>query len=233
MTRAKSDKMSKSSHSKQGQIDESGRSMIEVLIVVAILALLTTLALPQMIATRRLTRSASLPREIATQLRYTRQQAMSQAQAFTFQYDNSTKTIKIYDHNNFNNATAACNMPGKNVLSQSGFPATACTVNVLTIPLATGAGLPASEVSYGAPSGVSATTLDDGNTMTSLSGNVVNITFLSDGTAVDAAGNYARPALFFYNNLVPLQTASAVSVLGAAGRIKVWRYSSGASKYVE
>ncbi len=213
--------------------DETGRSMIETLLVVAILALLTAIAVPQMISARRLMRSASMPREVATQLRYTRQQAMSQAQTFTFQYDNSNKTIKIFDHNNSNNATAACNMPGKNVLSQTGFPATACTTTVLTIALASGAGLPASEVSYGIPSGISATTLDDGNSMTSLSGTVVNITFLSDGTAIDAAGNYVRPALFFYNNLIPTQTASAVSVLGAAGRIKVWRYSTSASKYVE
>lgn len=213
--------------------DDTGRSMIEVLIVVAIIALLTSIAVPQMISARRLTRSASLPREVATQLRYARQQAMSQAQAFTFQYDNSNKTVKIFDHNNFNNATAGCNMPGKNVLAQSGFPITACTVTVLTQPLATGAGLPASEVSYGIPTGITNTTLDDGNTMTSLSGTVVNITFLSDGTAIDAAGNYARPTLFFYNNVVPTQTASAVSVLGAAGRIKVWRYNTSASKYTE
>lgn len=207
--------------------------MIEALIVVAIIALLTAIAVPQMISARRLMRSASLPREVAAQLRYTRQQAMSQAQAFTFQYDNSNKTVKIFDHNNFNNATAGCNMPGKNVLSQTGFPSTACTTTALTLQLASGAGLPASEVSYGIPTGITSTTLDDGNTMTSLSGSVVNITFLSDGTSIDAAGNYVRPTLFFYNNLVPMQTASAVSILGAAGRIKVWRYSTSASKYVE
>lgn len=207
--------------------------MIEVLIVVAILAVLTSIAVPQMIASRRLTRSAALPREVATQLRYARQQAMSQAQTFTFQYDNSNKTVKIFDHNNFNNATVGCNMPGKYVLAQTGFPSTACTTTALTVKLASGAGLPASEVSYGIPTGITNTTLDDGNTMTSLSGTVVNITFLSDGTAIDAAGNYVRPTLFFYNNLVPIPTASAVSILGAAGRIKVWRYSTSASKYVE
>ena len=213
--------------------DQAGRSIIETLVVVAILALLTTIATPQMLSARRLTRSAALPRELATQLRYTRQQAMSQAQAFTFQYDNSNKTVKIFDHNNFMNATAACNMTGNNVLGQTGFPATACTTVVLTIPLASGAGLPASEVSYGIPTGISVSTLDDGNAMTSLSGTVVNITFLPNGTAIDAAGNYANPALFFYNNVVPNQTASAVSVLGAAGRIKVWRYSTSANKYAE
>ena len=213
--------------------DQTGRSIIETVVVVTILAVLTSLGVPQMLSARRLTRSTALPTEVATQLRYTRQQAMSQAQAFTFQYDNSNKTVKIFDHNNFMNATAACNMTGKNVLGQAGFPATACTTVALTIPLASGAGLPASEVSYGIPTGISVSTLDDGNAMTSLSGTLVNITFLPDGTAIDAAGNYANPALFFYNNVVPNQTASAVSVLGAAGRIKVWRYSTSANKYTE
>ena len=212
---------------------ESGRSIIESLVVVAIIAVLTAMAVPQMLSARRLMRSAALPIEVATQMRYTRQQAMSQSQAFTFQYDNSTKTVRIFDHNNFNNATAACNMPGQNVISQPGFPSTACSTTVLTLPLATGGSLPASELSYGIPAGINSTTLDDGNTLTALSGTVVNITFLSNGTAVDATGNYAKPALYFYNNVAPLQTATAVSVLGSAGRIKVWRYSTNANKYAE
>jgi Tfp pilus assembly protein FimT len=220
-----------------GWRSQVGRSIVETLIVVAIIALLTAAALPQVISARRLIRSAALPREVATQLRYARQQAMSQRQAVTFQYDNSTKTVKIFDHNNINNATAACNMTGLAVLSASGYPNTSCTTTILTLPLATGAGLPASEVSYGIPSGITApaTTLDDGNTMTALSGTpaAVNITFQSDGTVMTAAGAYARPTLFFYNNVVPTQTASAISILGAAGRIKVWRYSTSASKFAE
>ena len=212
---------------------DSGRTLIETLIVVVIATLLASVALPQMISTRRLIRSTSLAREVATQLRYTRQQAMSQRQAFTFQYDNSNATIKIFDHNNVNNVTSSCNITGLAVLSATGYPNTACTTTVVTIPLATGAGLPASEVSYGIPTGISSAALDDGNTMTALSGSVVNITFQSDGTVLDTAGNYAKPTLFFYNNLIPTQTASAISVLGAAGRIRVWRYSTSASKYAE
>lgn len=220
---------------KHGWRSQAGRSIIETLIVVAIIALLTAAAVPQMISARRLLRSAALPKEVATQLRFARQQAMSQRQAVTFQYDNSTKTVKIFDHNNVNNATAACNMTGLAVLSASGYPNTSCTTTVLTVPLATGAGLPASEVSYGIPTAITNTTLDDGNTLTALSGTpaTVNITFQSDGTVMTAAGAYARPTLFFYNNQVPTQTASAISILGAAGRIKVWRYSTSASKFAE
>ena len=61
---------------KYGWCSDEGRSIVETLIVVAIIALLTAAAVPQMIAARRLMRSASLPREVATQLRYARQQAM-------------------------------------------------------------------------------------------------------------------------------------------------------------
>jgi len=214
---------------------QAGRSLIETLIVVRNIALLTAAAVPQMSSGRRLLRSAALPKEGATQLRYARQLAMSQREAVTFQYVNSTKTIKIFDHNNVNNATASCIMKGQDVLTASGYPNTPCTTTVLTVSLAAGTSLPASEIKYGIPSAITATTLDDGNTLTALSGSpaAVNITFQSNGTVIDATGAYTRPALFFYNNQVPTETASAISILGAAGRIKVWRYSTSASKFAE
>jgi hypothetical protein len=69
--------------------------------------------------------------------------------------------------------------------------------------------------------------------MTALSGTVLNITFQSDGSVTDTAGNYVTRTFYFYNNQIPTQSATAISVLGAAGRVKVWRYSTSASKYVE
>ena len=173
-----------------------------------------------------------MAREISTQLRFARQQAMTQRQAFTFQYDNSSKTVKIFDHNNSNNANAGCNITGVQVLSTSGYPNTVCTSIVTTVPLATGTF--ASELTYGIPSGISNTTLDDGNTLTALSGSgLVNITFQPDGTVIDNTGGFTTATLFFYNNQVPTQTASAISVLGSAGRIKIWRYSTSAGKFAE
>jgi len=201
------------------------------MMVVTIAAILISVAVPQMLSARRLLRSTAMAREIASQLRFTRQQAMTQRQAFTFQYDNATKTVKIFDHNNNNNANAACNISGVAVLAASGYPNTSCTTVVTTVPLASGAN--ASELTYGIPGGITNTTLDDGTTLTALSAGRVNITFQSDGSIVDNAGNYTTPALFFYNTQVPTQTASAISVLGAAGRIKVWRYNTSASKFAE
>ena len=77
----------------------NGHSLIELLIVVALIGAVTSFALPQMIADRRLSRSVGVTREILTQLRLTRQLAMSQRQAFTFQYNDATKQISIIDHN--------------------------------------------------------------------------------------------------------------------------------------
>jgi len=201
----------------------SGRSLVEILAVVAIASILTAVAVPQVISARRMIRSASLPREIASQLRYARQQAMSQRQAFTFVYDDSTKQISIIDHQS--NAS--------NVLNLSGYPNTAGSTTALTVPLAGGNGLPASEVSFGVPTGISSPTLTDTSTPTALVANKLTITFQPDGTVIDANGNVVNRAIFFYNNKIPNQTAFAVSVLGSAGRIKIWRYTPSASQYLE
>lgn len=201
----------------QGWRSNSGTSMVEVLAVVAIATILTAVAVPQVISARRMIRSASLPREIATQLRFARQQAMSQRQAFTFQYDDSTKQITIIDHQ----AT------GYALLSASGYPNTAGSITALTVPLGGGGGLPASEISFGVPTGITVTSLTDTSTPTTLVSNKLTITFQPDGTVQDANGNYVNRTLFLYNNKIPNQTACAISVLGSAGRIKIWRHTSG------
>ena len=217
---------------KDARHSELGISVLETLAVVTIAAILTALTVPQIISARRLMRSVALPREIATQLRYARQQAMSQRQVFTFQYDDSTKEIKIIDHNNVNNPTASCNVSGLAILGDASYPNTACATTVLQVPLGGGA-LPASELTFGVPSGIISPTLGDNSTPTALVSSKINITFQKDGTVVDANGNPINRTLFFYNNIVPNQTASAISVLGTAGRIKIWRYDTSGQKYAE
>lgn len=202
-----------------------GVSVIEMLIVVTIGAVLTAVTLPQVISARRLMRSAQLPREVATQLRAARQQAMSQRQAFTFQYDDTNKQIVIIDH--------GPNLRGTFVLTAPGYPNTAGSVVVLTLPLTGGSGIPSTELVFGVPSGVTSPTLDDTTTPVGLTGNKINITFQPDGSVIDTSGNPLNRTLFFYNNRAAQETAAAISVLGAAGRIKLWRYDTSASKYSE
>lgn len=211
----------------------SGYSILETVIVLAVASVLTAVTLPQLISARRLIRSNALPREVVTQIRFARQQAMSQRQAVTFQYDDSTKEITIFDHNNNNNANAACNINGWAVFAVANFPNTACTTVALKVPVAGTSGLPTSEITFGVPSGISATTLGDNSTPTALVGNKLMITFQPDGTVVDGNNNAVNTALFFYNNRAAQQTAAAISVLGTAGRVKVWRYDTSALKYAE
>jgi len=147
---------------------------------------------------------------------------MSQRQAMTFQYDDSTKQIKIIDHQS-SDKTA--------ILTDTNYPNTTGSFVTRTTLLAVG-GVPASEIIYGIPSGYPTGALSDTATMTSLSSNKINITFFPDGSATDKA-NDAKMALFFYNPKNPGATAMAISVLGSAGRAKVWRYSSSANSYKE
>jgi prepilin-type N-terminal cleavage/methylation domain-containing protein len=229
-----------------------GFSLIEILIVMALAVILTAIALPAMVAQRRLLRSTAVTREVLTRFRYARQLAISQRQAITFQYDDATaaKQITIINHNN--NQLISAQFPASCVLSRTailvapGFPNTACSTVVVRIPLTQG-GLPAAELTYGIPSGspqlptgapvIPTTVLADNIVMTPLApagaGGRLNITFQADGSVIDTAGFPQDRAMFFFNNKAAQGTASAVSVVGATGRIKVWRYMLNGNSYVE
>lgn len=227
-----------------------GFSFIELLIVCAVVAIISAIAVPNLIVQRRLMRSTAVTREIMTQLRYARQLAMSERQAVTFQYDNVTKQIRIIDHNN--DPTSATS--GTAVLADPAYPSTSSpAVVVATISLVQG-GLPASEIEYGIPTTSTGLPtghptlptgpLDDGVTMTPLVSNVLNITFQADGSVVPRTGiplggitlsSAARAdmAMFIFNDAAASNTASAISVLGTSGRVKIWRYATSGNKYYE
>jgi prepilin-type N-terminal cleavage/methylation domain-containing protein len=228
-----------------------GFSLVELLVVLAVASVLAAIAVPMMTSQRRLLRSTATMREVMTQLRYARQLAMSNRQSITFQYDDaaSKKQITIINHhNNENNDPSVmpwfpvtCNFSKTAILSAAGFPNTACSTVVITIPLAQG-GLTNSEITYGIPAGsqlpanapvIPITKLSDNIVMTPLVSGKINITFQADGSVIDAAGLPLDRALYLFNNLAPQGTASAISVLGASGRAKVWRYNLNGNNYLE
>jgi len=205
-----------------GTLVQGGYSLVETLIVVALIGVLSALALPQLMAERRLSRSIGVTREIMSQLRHARQLAMSQRQAITFQYNSTTKEISIIDHNS-------------NVgplLFDPSYPNNPGSVVLSTTPLARG-GLDISEITTGIPPGVPNVPLADGVSMTALVNSRLNVTFQPDGSVIDLNGNPASAALFLYNNRAARGTASAISVVGASGRVKIWRLDANANAYAE
>lgn len=227
-----------------------GFSLIEILIVMGIAVILLVIALPTMTSQRRLMRFNSAAREFMVQLRYARQLAMSERQAITFQYDDATKEIKIIDHNNDSTSPTS----GTAVLVQTGYPVTTSpSVVVNTVSLLQG-GLSSSEIKFGVPgtgdglpSGHLAlpTSLSDGTAMTTMpTTNKINITFQADGSVITPAGvptggvtlsggTRMDSAIFLFDTYTPVATATAISVLGSSGRVKVWRYNDSANTFIE
>ncbi len=189
---------------------QTGFSLPELIVVLLIGAIIVVLALPQILSSRRLFRFSAVQRQVATSLREARQEAMSQRKSITFRYDNANKKIVTYG---------------------GDFGALGDAKN----PVAdlTGSGVEFDDVKYGRPTGVPTSALGDTTNLTNLSSNAVEITFQVDGSVIDAGNNPQNQALFFYHDKYRLDTAFAVSVLGAGGRIKIWRYSEGVNAYVE
>jgi prepilin-type N-terminal cleavage/methylation domain-containing protein len=189
---------------------QKGFSLPELVIVLLVAAILVVLALPQIISSRRLFRFSGMQRQTIGSLREARQEAMSQRTAITFRYDDADKKIVIYG--------GSFGPLGNNKNRSVGIA---------------GEGLQPAEVVYGRPPGAPSAALADSATLTTLSGNAVEIVFQADGSVVDGSDVPINKALFFYNSKNPSETAFAVSVLGAGGRAKLWRYSRGVNAYVE
>lgn len=189
---------------------QQGFSLPELIVVLLIIAILVVLALPQIISSRRMFRFSAMQRQVASSLVDARQEAMSQRTPITFRYNNLNKQI-IYYGGSFGVFGDSRNR----VIELSG------------------TGVAPSEIVYGRPSGASASALSDSSNMTPLTSGVVNITFQSDGSVIDGGNNPTNNALFFYNQRYARDSAFAISILGAGGRVKVWRYNRNITEYVE
>lgn len=189
---------------------QKGFSLPELIIVLLVAAIILVLALPQIISSRRLFRFAGMQRQVAASLRDARQEAMSQRKPLTFRYQHNKSRIIIYG------GSFGAVGDGKNIVHELA-----------------DSGLVSNDLKYGRPGGVTRADLSDGTNLTALSSNMVEITFQPDGSVVDASNNPNNTALFFYHDKYRKETAFAISVLGAGGRIKIWRYSKGVNLYVE
>ncbi len=189
---------------------QKGFSLPELIIVLLVAAILLVTALPQIISSTRLFRFSGLQRQVAASLRDARQEAMSQRTPVAFRYQHDKKQIVIYG------GSFGAVGDQKNIIREMA-----------------DSGLAKNDVKYGRPGGVTQAALSDGTDLTALQNNIVEIIFQSDGSVIDSSNNPTNTALFFYHDKHRPETAFAVSVLGAGGRVKIWRYSQGVNLYVE
>ena len=190
---------------------QRGFSLPELMIVVLIISILVVLALPQVMSSRRLFRFSGLQRQVTSSLTEARQEAMSQRKPITVLYDDTTKRIILHG-GKFGDSGDAQNR----------------------IVELTGSGLGPDEIAYGRPGGATTAALADTSNITPLTGNAATIIYQADGSVIDTATQSPKnSALFFYNVNYEDDMAFAVSVLGAGGRAKIWRYNKTIRKYVE
>lgn len=195
---------------KKNQNGQKGFSIPELVVVVLVIAIIGVLALPQIVSSRRAFRFSGMQRQLAATLSEARQQAMSQRRAITFRYNDSAKETILFGG------------------SFGVFGDAANRVESLF-----GSGVSQGEIVYGRPTGATTSALDDSSNQTPLTAGAVDIVFQPDGSVLDASNNPINKALFFYHTKNPAEMAFAVSVLGAGGRVKIWRYSVSVNKYVE
>lgn len=211
---------------------QGGFTLLEALISIGIIAIVSAITIPQVVGARRAIRAAGVGQDLAAGLRDARQMAITRRRAITFQYDDTLKKVTIIDHGT--NAQGL-GVSGASILTTSGYPNTVGSSVASTISL-TASGLPASEIAFGAPPGAPAvaSTLGDKTMLATLPSNKkLNITFQPDGTILGVGGAASDVAFSIYNSVQPQGTAAAVSILGATGRIKTWRYSESAKKFAE
>lgn len=189
---------------------QKGFSVPELLIVLLIISILVVLALPQIMSSRRLFRFSGVQRIVATSLTEARQHAMAQRTPVSVRYNDTDKTI---------------------IMHGGDFGAMGDAKN--RVVELTGSGLEQNELVYGRPGGAPNAALADTANMTALTSGEVVITFQPDGSVIDAGNNPQNNALFFYDAVSPTEMAFAISVLGAGGRVKIWRYNQTLNLYVE
>lgn len=191
-------------------LNEFGFSIPELVVVMLVIAILSALALPSVLSSRRLATLGSLPFEVTTTLREARQAAMSQRKQISVEYDDSAKKFIVYG--------------GK-------YGAKGSWKN--KIVWITGGGLGASDIKYGPAPGTGSPTLGDGTTNSTLNANIYKFNFEGDGSVRDSSDNPVDFALFFYDQHNGKSGSFAVSVLGVTGRVKIWRYSGQQNAYAE
>jgi prepilin-type N-terminal cleavage/methylation domain-containing protein len=199
------------SSGRSGPVVEAGFSMVELLVVVAMVVILTTISILGLRSTKR----SYAPDDEATQIvsffREAHQRALSQRQTQRVTIDRNTLVVRLVDEGLLPGGDEVEIIRGK---LNGTVAMTQPTVDGTLIPT------PPSPYNYGPA------VFDDG---------VCQFRFRSDGSVFDSAGNPISATLFFTPLDMDDEAASlvrAVTLFGPSGSVRSWRYDSGNSNFV-
>ena len=191
-------------NTESGNREADGFSVIELLIVVAIVIILTAAAVFTLTPQRRAYRTDDAAGQVTNFLRDAYQRALSQRQTMRVQIDRANMLVKIIDENR---------LP---VGDEIEVRRAKLNDEVSLNQPAEGAGLlnpPPAPYNYPAAG---------------YSNNLWEARFRSDGSVVDLAGNTLSATLFF--SLANMENSDsnlirAVTLFGPSGSVRVWRYT--------
>jgi len=201
---------------------ESGFSVTELLVVLALIAVLTGISIFYLTGHKKLYRPDDEALQIADIMQEARQRSLTQRRPMRVEINLTTNIVKLYDENT--NATTASD----DVLLKAFDLFASQSVTVSTRP---------AEISYNPPEPmpVANAVFKASVYPPSISQNVCTIRFLANGSAVDAGtnavGSGAVPTgltlhIWSPNQTTPTQSdiARAITVLGSTGVIRMWEY---------
>jgi len=192
-------------------INDKGFTLIEMMVVVALIGIMLSIAVPSILSQRPLWKSNGTARELLTNMRMTQSKAIRAGEPHAITFFTATKKYTIFSDNGDGGGTAGDGI-------QNGTEAT-----VKEVPLGT-------TIAYGVigtpPAMKGGAIQADGVNFTLRSGNK-SVIFRPDGSAEDGT-------VYLYPTTAATTAGwqRAVEVVGNTGRVKIYSYDTGTANWI-